>query len=737
MKIPILEGIKTTESDYQTTYPTNLLVVPKETGTSDGYLNCTDGIQQVATLTGEPRGAIVNQRSGVQYRVHGEALYTVDGATTSSLGAIPGADFVPMAYGYDTIGFAADGVGYAYGNEVQERTLGIRVTENLADDIVVSKTKNAAASGTLTITGSVTRFEVLGQTYTPGAKASITSICTITVSVSGAYTITPSSNYLGNTPLIKVVTSTGDGLTIRAQWFDTPWIADDDETVLGAKNAVITGTVLRNAAASTGTVTVSGFDAGGSSYAPGATANITDVGTLVINSNGTFTFTPVTDYVGAFSATYTATNGSINKASTLTLSSYAPTSDDINVTVAEDVVASGNAITGVPGALSVSGYTVSSTFHEAGTNAEVASIGTFTVASNGDWTFTPDPGFSGLVPTVTFSVEFGETLQSGLYLKDDDTITYSPIDVVWVNQFYFWTDGELILQSTLPNPLAVQGFADAEQSPDLITGLVATRDELIVCGKTTIERFRNVGAGTFTFRAVPGGVLDKGVVSPSAKVRFSNTFAFVGGGQEEDLSVWIYGGANAQKIATRDIEREINAVADVTKIVMDYYTTGAHQFIICRLPSGASLVYDVSTQEWHRRTWDCQNIVSHKGKWCVGGSGKIGTLGGGSEWGSLVRREFGTKFIPSPVAARIYSLEMKGNWGRYDEGENPQAEVETSFDGIDWSQPRIYSLGQRAFYDFRPKWRNIGFIRGGRQFAMRFAIESTGVYQIAALEINE
>lgn len=331
----------------------------------------------------------------------------------------------------------------------------------------------------------------------------------------------------------------------------------------------------------------------------------------------------------------------------------------------------------------------------------------------------------------------GTALSSGLFLQADPTITYAPIDVAWVQQFFLWTDGDLILQSGLTNPLSITGFADAESSPDKITGLVATRDELLVCGKTTIERFRNVGTGTFTFRSVPGGVLDKGVVSASAKVRFSNTFAFVGGGAEENTSVWIYGGSQAQKIATRDIE---NAIADIdaTLIVMDYHAAGAHQLIIVRLPNGISHVYDMATQQWHRRNWDAQNIARAYGKTWVGGNGRIGYLDEvGTEWGANVRRECSTKFLPTSQSFRMSALELKGNWGRFAEGSNPQVELETSFDGIDWSQPRIYSLGQRAIYDFRPKWRNVAFLRGGRHMAMRFSITCGDRYQIAAIEVNE
>lgn len=341
----------------------------------------------------------------------------------------------------------------------------------------------------------------------------------------------------------------------------------------------------------------------------------------------------------------------------------------------------------------------------------------------------------GIVGNSTGYSYDGTTMASGLSLQSDPSIKYNAIDVAWVNQFFFWTDGDQILQSTLSNPLSIQGFADAEAAPDRILGLVATRDELLVCGRHTIERFRNVGTGTFTFRSVAGGVVDKGIVGTNGKVRIGSTFAFVGGGQDENVSVWVFG-SNPEKIATRDIEKEIAAV-DATRIKLDYYTDALQQILIMNLPNGRIFCYDMATQKWHERTGQTLNPVWYSGKWWVGSTKLLGALTEsiGTDWGKYVARQWGTTFLPADKSMRIGSLELKGVWGHFVDGSPPQVEFQITFDGINWSQWREYRIGRAGMTDFRPRWRNIAFVREQRAVVMQFRVRHDQRFSVAALEL--
>lgn len=76
MQIPVISGIYTdSASDFRTSYPRNLVPVPKGTGISEGYLRPADGIVEFGVGPGVDRGGI-NWR-GVCYRVMGSKLVKV------------------------------------------------------------------------------------------------------------------------------------------------------------------------------------------------------------------------------------------------------------------------------------------------------------------------------------------------------------------------------------------------------------------------------------------------------------------------------------------------------------------------------------------------------------------------------------------------------------------------------------------------------------------------------------
>ena len=95
------------------------------------------------------------------------------------------------------------------------------------------------------------------------------------------------------------------------------------------------------ARAAKGRSSVTGFTVDGSVYTAGQTATMAGVGTLVINANGSYTFTPAVNYNGPVPvATYTLSDGESSNSSTLTIgitaSSPAFTDDDENVSTSED-----------------------------------------------------------------------------------------------------------------------------------------------------------------------------------------------------------------------------------------------------------------------------------------------------------------------------------------------------------------------------------------------------------------
>jgi hypothetical protein len=111
MQIPILSGIYTDNGpDLRTSYPVNLVPVPKQSGISAGFLRPGDGIVANGTGPGTDRGGI-NWR-GQCYRVMGTKLVEVasNGAVTV-LGDVGGPvnSFVTFDYSFDQLAIASGG----------------------------------------------------------------------------------------------------------------------------------------------------------------------------------------------------------------------------------------------------------------------------------------------------------------------------------------------------------------------------------------------------------------------------------------------------------------------------------------------------------------------------------------------------------------------------------------------------------------------------------------------------
>jgi hypothetical protein len=111
MQVPILSGIFTDNGpDLRTSYPVNLVPVPKDSGISAGFLRPGDGIVANGTGPGVDRGGI--NWNGVCYRVMGTKFVRVaSNGTVTELGDVGGpvSSLVSMDYSFDRLAIASGG----------------------------------------------------------------------------------------------------------------------------------------------------------------------------------------------------------------------------------------------------------------------------------------------------------------------------------------------------------------------------------------------------------------------------------------------------------------------------------------------------------------------------------------------------------------------------------------------------------------------------------------------------
>lgn len=112
MQIPILSGTYTdSDADFRSSYPVNLIPVPKDNGIAKGYLRPADGITSSGTGPGTDRGGI--NWNGFYYRVMGSRLVSISSTGfVTDLGNVGVGGQVSLDYSFDRLAIAAGGKLY-------------------------------------------------------------------------------------------------------------------------------------------------------------------------------------------------------------------------------------------------------------------------------------------------------------------------------------------------------------------------------------------------------------------------------------------------------------------------------------------------------------------------------------------------------------------------------------------------------------------------------------------------
>lgn len=121
-QIPVLNGIYTDgNADFRSSYPVNLVPVPKDNGIAKGYLRPADGIVQFGEGPGVDRGGI--SWNGICYRVMGTKLVRIDfDGSTVMLGDVGPGGQVSFDYSFDRLAIASGGRLYYWDGALSQVT---------------------------------------------------------------------------------------------------------------------------------------------------------------------------------------------------------------------------------------------------------------------------------------------------------------------------------------------------------------------------------------------------------------------------------------------------------------------------------------------------------------------------------------------------------------------------------------------------------------------------------------
>ena len=370
-----LTGLSISDVDAGTGSMTVTLVV------NNGILNVSGGGASIAgsgssvvTLTGTVAQINATLAAAVDYVPNSNfngtdtlAMSTSDGGNSGNGGTLTDSDSVSiivtpvndapvntLATSYSTVedtalklnGLSISDADVASGN----MSITLSVTSGtLAANSTTGVTVTGSGSSALTLSGTLSELNA----YL--AASSSVPVFTPTSNATAAVTLTMSTNDNGNTggsALTDIDTRT---ITITPV-NDAPVLTADTKTT--PEDSAVTDNVLSNDTDVDSSLTVGSFTWNGTTYSAGATATISGVGSLVINANGSYTFTPASNYNGSVpTATYNVLEDGL-AASSSTLALGITPVNDAPINMVKSFATSQSNTTGVTTYLALGGMSV-------------------------------------------------------------------------------------------------------------------------------------------------------------------------------------------------------------------------------------------------------------------------------------------------------------------------------------------------------------------------------------------
>ena len=345
------------------------------------------------------------------------------------------------------------------------------------------------------------------------------------------------------------------------------------------------------------------------------------------------------------------------------------------------------------------------------------------------------------------------------YRQVTDPDVRIPIDGVWIDGYYCLTDGEFLYHTEIvagtPIEDSIQplALATAEFSPDATVGVGRTTDnKWIAFNRYTIEFFQNVGGDTFAFSRVNGRSVSVGLVSTHAKCMVGDTWFFVGGGKNESISVYALGGGNAQKVASREVEKLLSGYADseLAYMTMEEREFDGYAYVILHLPTktvmlnltlaekvGFDNAWSLLTTGTNGFQWRARNGIYDPriGSWIYGdkSSANMGRLDSDSaeQYGEIQEWYLNTPFLNIETAS-IDELEIQTIPG-FTTTSDATVFISITYDGVIYSQERTIEYGLPGQYGSRFIGRRLGYVSDWFAIRLRGATRSRMVFSVAKL----
>lgn len=275
-----------------------------------------------------------------------------------------------------------------------------------------------------------------------------------------------------------------------------------------------------------------------------------------------------------------------------------------------------------------------------------------------------------IVPGTATGFFFDSTLGTFVEIVDAVFIDYGiKLDVCFNNGFFVYITATEFFLSSLSvenNGKDFNGldFSTADVDTDDNTACITIKNELYICGRTTIQVF-GITANDFPFLPIPGATVDRGVLGAEMIIDFQNRYLFIGAGKNEGITIWEGISGESRRLSSPSIDNILQNLPreDLNNAFSFKYSESGNFFCGFTIPNQLTLIYDQTSSNmagrpiWHRRAssqtdsgvFRGSHVVQVYGEIlvCDAIDGRIGRidLGVFTEYDDLVLRRFNTVYV--------------------------------------------------------------------------------------------
>ena len=311
----------------------------------------------------------------------------------------------------------------------------------------------------------------------------------------------------------------------------------------------------------------------------------------------------------------------------------------------------------------------------------------------------------------------------------------NPIDIVWVDGYFFLADVENIFHSNIANeegfePLA---FGNAQFLPDSSRGLSKTEDnEIIVWGEFSKENFVNTGAENFAFQRITRKAQKLGILGTHCKTELEGSFYVIGRRDNTSPSFHIVSLGQITTISTRETDKVLAEYTDdeLSTTTVDSFIEDNQTFVVYHMPRH-TLMFNKTIAEvaGHQSAWSilksdvnankplrAKNYVRdpRNGKWLCGDrlNSNIGELNKSiaTQYEEIAEWLLFTPLIKIETAS-IDKLELETIPGITTQEEDAEVSVSLTYNARTYGKEWFKEYGMSNNYNERFEIYRLGYVR--------------------------